>query len=166
MEFKIDGIKNEEMETVAGGHSDGLKYDIDGYHVEIKKRNVIGSEESKSNLHHNLKEIIKEMANSPDLQVFKDGTRVLNGDFDKFRNKLWKNSGSNSSVNNFEGILKSLSQNIFTRVHQLETVIETIRENKHYDEWHKKINDIKSIEHLEQKTNEIDNLFKEIYTKL
>ena len=156
---------SENKQKINNEMIDKKEYRINGYDVFLVNRNIIKDDLIEED---SLKELIRDIANSPDLQVYKDGVRMIHGDFDKFRDELWKNKDlKESSINiSLEAVINALNQNTFTRIHQLEGIIVTVRDNEHYEEWHERFNQINSIEDIKQKTKQIDNLSIEIYNNI
>ena len=142
------------------------EYNIDGYKVIYNERNII-NEEDTSNLDPDiqmLKEMVREVANYPELKVFSGGTQLIGSDFDKIRSEWWNNPSILSDKIEISRALSSGST--YSRVKGLGSVLNMMKEHglvaNHVDEWKSKLDQIAKIDDYESQKLELDNLFIEI----
>lgn len=141
------------------------KYFIAGREVILEENQLIPEQPAEGNNLNEIKQLIRDLANSPKLSVFDEGGRQISGaEFDAWRKEISQNpqalekSGQSS-------VLEAAKQNYFTRASQIGSVIENLlKGNSHYEEWKRRYDGLKvdTLDYNQMNATGKENLAKDI----
>ena len=146
------------------------EYSLDGYKVSIKERKVIEEPDSVSEIGW-LKDMVRDIANSPDLKVINsEGEQLFSTEYDKVKSS-WLTSEKIKELSfDKTDLLRALEQNMYSRWHQTEAVLNILRDMEmsktKVSKWREEFKYIESLNNLEEKILKLDNLLIDIYKNI
>jgi len=171
----ITGQKEQKM-SVNLENPKQKKYFVAGHEVILEENQLIPEQPEEGNNLNEIKQLIRNLANSPKLSVFDKGGRQISGaEFDAWRKEIYDNPQALEKLGQ-SSVLEAAKQNYFTRASQIGSVIENLlKNNSHYEEWKRHYDGLKvdtrdynqmNAAGKENLAKSLDKLILDIYNNL